>query len=81
MNAHGAQQQLRQQAPQQQQSMQGQTQSQRQGVPVERSPGHGDSADPGADGQSIYDVQDEEAREERENVRPPWKERPDSNAM
>ncbi len=38
--------------------------------------------DPGADGQSVYDLQDDEARE-REEARPvpPWKLTPDSNAM
>ena len=65
----------------QQQRQGGQHQSQRQGgVPAEKVPRT--TADPGADGQSVYDLQDGEARE-RDDVRPvpPWKLPPDSNAM
>ena len=66
---------------QQRQQQGGQHQSQQQGgVPTEKVPQT--TADPGADGQSIYDLQDDEARE-REDARPvpPWKLPPDSNAI
>jgi hypothetical protein len=78
---YGALQQLRQQAPQQQQQQAGARQSQSQqqgGTPPEKTPRT--TADPAADGQSVYDVQDDEARRERER-HPLPSDRPDSNAI
>ena len=82
-STYGAQQQQHQQSPQlQQQGWQRQSQQQG-GTPPGKTPRT--TADPGADGQSIYDLQDEErrkvlgedeAREDRARHTPP-----DSNAM
>jgi hypothetical protein len=69
------------QRQQQEQRQGGQRQSQQQGrIPSEKI--SQTTADPGADGQSVYDLQDAETRE-REDARPvpPWKLPPDSNAM
>lgn len=66
---------------QQNQRQDEQRQSQQQGVPPrEKTPRT--TADPGADGQSVYDLQDEEAREQDDAQ--PIRPRPgqsDSNAM
>jgi hypothetical protein len=63
----------------QQQDGQGQSQEQG-GRPADKTPRT--TADPGADGQSVYDLQDEEAREQ-DDPQPvrPRPALPDSNAM
>jgi hypothetical protein len=82
---YGAQQQQHQQAPQLQQQHGGwQRQSQQQGgTPPEKTPRT--TADPAADGQTVYDLQDEELRRSRgEDEAPQDRARhtpPDSNAM
>lgn len=83
----GAERQRRQHPPQQQQQdgqgqrQDGSRQSQWQGGRPADKPSP-TTADPGADGQSVYDVQDDEVREGAEKpLVPPWKTRPDSNAM
>jgi hypothetical protein len=90
MNDHdGMFQQQRQQPPQQQQQQQqkgagGRSQSQQQGgTPPEKTPRT--TADPAADGQTVYDLQDEELRRSRGEVEAPEDRArhtpPDSNAM
>jgi hypothetical protein len=69
------------QRQQQEQRQGGQRQSQQQGgTPAEKI--QPTTADPGADGRSVYDLQDDEARERKDaRLVPPWKLPPDSNAM